>query len=54
MTLDPLLAGMPTEAELHRRLLTTPPRRGRGWTIAFAISSGVGMRRKAIISVYIA
>ncbi|MGE0547144.1 MAG: NrfD/PsrC family molybdoenzyme membrane anchor subunit [Kofleriaceae bacterium] len=36
---DPLLVGPPSEAELHRRLLGTPARRGgRAWRIAFAIA----------------
>jgi molybdopterin-containing oxidoreductase family membrane subunit len=36
---DPILEGLPSEAELQRRLLGTPARRGgRGWTLAFAIA----------------
>lgn len=36
---DPILVGPPSEAELQRRLLGTPARRGgRHWKIAFAIS----------------
>ncbi len=36
---DPLLIGSPTQAELHRRLLGTPFRRGgRAWRIAFLVS----------------
>ncbi|HVK88677.1 MAG TPA: NrfD/PsrC family molybdoenzyme membrane anchor subunit [Kofleriaceae bacterium] len=39
---DAILAGLPSEAELQRRLLGTPARRGgRGWRIAFAISSAL-------------
>jgi molybdopterin-containing oxidoreductase family membrane subunit len=39
---DPILAGMPSEQELQRRLLGTPARRGgRGWWLAFAISGAL-------------
>ncbi len=36
---DPVLVGLPSEAELQRRLLGTPARRGgRAWRIAFTIT----------------
>ena len=39
---EPILIGQPSEAELGRRLLGTPARRGgRGWKIAFAISGAL-------------
>jgi Ni/Fe-hydrogenase subunit HybB-like protein len=39
---DPILVGPPSEADLHRRLLGTPARRGgRYWKIAFAISGAL-------------
>jgi Ni/Fe-hydrogenase subunit HybB-like protein len=39
---DPILIGAPSEAELQRRLLGTPARRGgRAWKIAFAISGSL-------------
>ncbi|MGE0871867.1 MAG: NrfD/PsrC family molybdoenzyme membrane anchor subunit [Kofleriaceae bacterium] len=39
---DPLLVGPPSEAELHRRLLGAPARRGnRAWRIAFAIAGAL-------------
>jgi Ni/Fe-hydrogenase subunit HybB-like protein len=39
---DPILIGLPSEAELQRRLLGTPARRGgRAWKLAFAISGAL-------------
>jgi Ni/Fe-hydrogenase subunit HybB-like protein len=39
---EAILIGPPSEAELHRRLLGTPGRRGgRGWKLAFAISGAL-------------
>ena len=39
---EPVLAGDPTDAELQRRLLGTPARRGgRRWRLAFAISGAL-------------
>ncbi len=39
---DPILAGMPSEAALQRRLLGTPARRGgRNWRLAFAIAGAL-------------